>query len=228
MLAAGSKGFYITTEMTTREVEDRIHDIHIGKVVTAKTGFTHLDLETAMISAAGISKHHWLYHSSALTYSKIKRAINKYRDYNNGVDFVIIDSLNRMSYGKYDDEWRMVEEVTQALKNLAMDMNMVVIQLVQPGEANLKEKNKRITLATMGGSRKVRQESNFIFTLYRGAYIDNQLGESVCGKFENLTELIIPKAREFKPKGVVFESAGIKLEEAMAGTVADYRKYLME
>jgi replicative DNA helicase len=83
-----------------------------------------------------------------------------------------------------------ISEISRALKNMAMDLNITVIALSQLSRGVEQRQDKRPMLSDIRESGSIEQDADIIIFLYRDDYYDKE------SENKNIIELIIGKNRE--------------------------------
>lgn len=108
-----------------------------------------------------------------------------------GVDLVIVDGLYRVPYrGPARARWEQFGEMAQALKSMAVELELPVVVTHQLNRELEKRMDKRPQMSDLAESGRVEQEADVITMLYRDAFYNPDT------QFPNAAELITVKNRD--------------------------------
>jgi replicative DNA helicase len=114
-----------------------------------------------------------------------------------GLDLIVVDYLQLMSVDRRaENRNQEVTQISQALKNLARELNVPVLVASQLSRAVEQRADKRPVLSDLRDSGAIEQDSDVILFIYRDA-VYNESCET-----PNMAELIIAKHRK-GPTGTV-------------------------
>jgi replicative DNA helicase len=114
-----------------------------------------------------------------------------------GLDLIVVDYLQLMSVDRRaENRNQEVTQISQALKNLARELNIPVLVASQLSRAVEQRADKRPVLSDLRDSGAIEQDSDVILFIYRDA-VYNESCET-----PNMAELIIAKHRK-GPTGTV-------------------------
>lgn len=109
-----------------------------------------------------------------------------------GVDLVIIDGLYRVPYrGHATQRWEQFGEMAQALKTMAIELDVPVLVTHQLNRELEKRQDKRPMMSDLAESGRIEQEADVITMLYRDAYYNPDTTLT-----PNAVELITVKNRD--------------------------------
>jgi len=125
------------------------------------------------------------------------RAKARRLDAEHGLDLILVDYLQLMTSDRHiENRNQEVAALSQALKNLARELNVPVVVASQLSRAVEQRQDKRPLLSDLRDSGAIEQDSDVVLFLYRdGAYHDT------C-ETPNATELIVAKHRK-GPTGTI-------------------------
>ena len=181
-----SKILYITREMTKKEVAQRIvlSYCDIGNEKMIENGFNDNDYRKVVNTMIMLEKNELYIDQSSSTIFDIQRQVRKIKP-----DILIVDYLQLLQpTDSKSARERQVAELSRALKNMTIDLNMTVIQLSQLAEKSTycRPHGEAFTRE----SRAIYMDSNIVIYLWevRG---DKNLEEAIK-KNERVKELAIP------------------------------------
>lgn len=106
-----------------------------------------------------------------------------------GLDVIVIDYLQLMSGNGGESRQQDVTEISRGLKQLAKDLDVVVIALSQLSRAPEQRNNHRPILSDLRESGSIEQDADVVMFLYRDAYYNAETED------ENIAECILAKNR---------------------------------
>lgn len=128
--------------------------------------------------------------SSSLTVAEF-RAKCKKRKIMKGLDVVLIDYLQLMSGGrKFENRMQEVSYISRAIKQVAKDLNLLIIAVSQLSRATESMKDKRPKLSDLRESGQIEQDADVVMLVYRDEYYNKKT------KQPGIAETIIAKNRE--------------------------------
>lgn len=113
-----------------------------------------------------------------------------------GLDLLVIDHLHIMPRAGTSNEAVELGNITRALKNLAVELNIPVLLVAQLNREVVKQNDKRPTISDIRGSGAIEQDANIIIMPHRESYYDKQVNPS-------LAEFIVGKNRDGETGTVV-------------------------
>lgn len=117
-----------------------------------------------------------------------------------GLDAVFVDHFHLVRWpGRSDGEVDQLNRISDALTDLAKELNVVLVCMAQLNRDVEKRRERRPCLADLKGCGKLEENAAFVGMLFRQSYYDQQDAHENGGHFEpedeDAAELIIPKAR---------------------------------
>lgn len=100
-----------------------------------------------------------------------------------GVEYVIIDHLTAIAYGKSADTNEVIHGIMEELNKLVMELNLTVFLISHIRKSMGKtsaEEGGRVTLDDAYGSAAIKQRSNFVFALERNLQSENESDRSLA------------------------------------------------
>ncbi|MFK5893144.1 MAG: replicative DNA helicase [Pseudomonadota bacterium] len=110
------------------------------------------------------------------------------------IDYIVVDHIGLMS-GKGDAQ-RNISEITKALKILALDLDIIVIQLSQLNRNLESRPDKRPVVSDLRDSGSIEQDSDIVMFIYRDDVYNPD------SEYRGTAEIIIAKNRD-GPLGTV-------------------------
>lgn len=108
-----------------------------------------------------------------------------------GLDLVIIDYLQLMSYGsKSESRQQEISSISRGLKQLARELNCPVLALSQLSRAVEQRPDRRPLLSDLRESGAIEQDADVVMMLYRDEYYHKEESEK-----KGIAEVIIAKHR---------------------------------
>ena len=108
-----------------------------------------------------------------------------------GLDLVIIDYLQLMSYGsKSESRQQEISSISRGLKQLARELNCPVLALSQLSRAVEQRPDRRPILSDLRESGAIEQDADVVMMLYRDEYYHKEESEK-----KGIAEVIIAKHR---------------------------------
>ncbi len=108
-----------------------------------------------------------------------------------GLDLVIIDYLQLMSYGaKSESRQQEISNISRGLKQLARELDCPVVALSQLSREVEKRPDKRPLLSDLRESGAIEQDADIVMMLYRDEYYTKEESEK-----KGIAEVIIAKHR---------------------------------
>lgn len=130
-----------------------------------------------------------------LTMSQLRQHATR-AAYSRGLDLLVVDYLGLVD-GDDDrqSEYQRISQISRALKQLALDLKLPILCLVQMNRESEKRHNKRPVLSDLRDSGGLEQDADFVLGVYRGAYYNRKLAK-LDPTFAQLCEVIVLKARD--------------------------------
>ena len=94
---------------------------------------------------------------------------------NKHIDFVYVDHLNILNYGKLD-EYSGINEATKNFKVIEKDEELCCVVLTQLNRDAKTRKDKRPLLSDLRGSNAIAQDADFVYMLHREEYYYVMIG----------------------------------------------------
>lgn len=112
-----------------------------------------------------------------------------------GLDLVTVDYAQLMGIdGKHGNREQQVSEISRGLKNLARDLDIIVIAAAQLSRAVEQRQDKRPLLSDLRDSGSLEQDADIVIFAYRDEYYN-----PVTTELKNIIEFIIAKHRNGPP-----------------------------
>lgn len=180
-IANGVPAAFISTEMNDEELMLRVH-ASFGRVPLAalRSGqlndadMDRLVAAQALITAAPLH----LECRSGLTPAAL-RARARRLAHRHGIKLLVVDYLQRMTVpGSRENRTNIVGEISNALKDLAMELRIPVVALSQLSRAVDDRPNKHPMLSDLRDSGTIEQDADIVAFIYREAYYDETKDKS--------------------------------------------------
>lgn len=231
---AGHKSRIFSTEMKKGQLVERMLSSQ-GKVkFSAIRNGNFRDSDWGRISA-GMEKMAqfpvYVDECPGLTLSEIKSRCRKQK--RNGLDIVVIDYLQRMDISG-DNRTRAVGEVSRALKDLAMELDIWIILLSQLNRSLESRPDKRPMMSDLRDSGEIEQDADVILFPFREAVYCQQCKDGKntpdhdMNAHQSKAELLIEKQRNgAAPINIpaVWLKEFVKFENAEEGGECEQPKY---
>lgn len=155
---------------------------------------------------------------------QLERAVSE-----RGCRLAIIDYIALMTpedSARRQDEYQRITSLSRDLKQLALELNIPIICLVQMSRASENRANPRPKRSDLRDSGGLEQDGDIILGIYRGAEYMRKTA-SLDEKFAQFVELSVLKVREAEPYVVIplrFEGAYTRMTDWPDSW--DYRTYL--
>lgn len=186
---------FFSLEMTATELVEREVVMH-SRVPSSQWHTASRDDMAKVSEAAAIVRERSLFivdksgMSSSEVCSKARRLVGKH-----GVQAVCVDYLGLMkgdaAYRASGDRTNEVGSITQAMKGLAMELDIPVLLLAQLNRGVESRQDKRPMLSDLRDSGTIEQDANAVGFLYRDGYYNKDLAEDE----RQITEFILAKNR---------------------------------
>ena len=196
-------GLVVSLEMSKLQLARRVA-ASLGNIGLSdmKSGVSNMDEAawgrlTVGIDKLGKKKFHIQERSDPTVYN-ICAAARKHKR-KHGLDVLMVDHLGLMNHGdsKANDASK-IGATTKALKNLALELNIVILLLVQINRAGAQGDAKRPTLANLRDSGRIEEDADIALLLHRDDYYRDEEEK----KHDGFTHLICAKVRDGDPKTV--------------------------
>jgi len=116
--------------------------------------------------------------------------------YTRGLSLLVVDYLGLLDGDDpRQSEYQRVSHISRALKQLALELHIPILCLVQMNRESEKRANKRPMLSDLRDSGGLEQDADFVLGVYRGAYYNAALAK-IDPTFRELCEVIVLKARD--------------------------------
>ena len=118
----------------------------------------------------------------------------------NGLDLLIVDHLGLMQHeqGKNTNTATAIGDTTRILKQIAQDLDVVVVLLVQVNREGGKGEASRPTVRDLRDSGRIEEDADVVMLLHRDDYYRDEEKKTTDGH----THLICAKVRDGDPKTV--------------------------
>jgi len=107
--------------------------------------------------------------SASLTFFDLRRKVRRLKIKHPALKIVFIDYLQILQYDM-SQEYASLCEITSGLKNLARDLDVVVVLLSQLNRECESRKDKRPLMSDLRGSGSIEQDADVVIFLYRDEY----------------------------------------------------------
>lgn len=212
---------FFSLEMSSKQIVSKIignvADIHLSRI--KHNNLSDKDFDNIEKSREDIAqlKFYLDYPRQALTLQALRAKI-KLQVLQNNVKVVFIDHLGKLKLGgkswSKNDE---VSQITNTLKDIAVELGIVIVVLSQLSRAVEQRLDKRPQLSDLRDSGSIEQDADIVMFCYRAEYYlerakpnkytEPELYNQWCEKLnevKGLTEIIIAKAREGEPQTALF------------------------
>ena len=129
---------------------------------------------------------------------RLARKISK--DYPDGLGAIVIDYIQLMREGRYENRASEVSEITRNLKALAKELNVPVVALSQLNRSLENRPDKRPIMSDLRESGAIEQDADVIMFIYRDVVYDDQTPEP------ERAEVIIAKVRNGRIGTAIIQS----------------------
>ncbi len=124
-------------------------------------------------------------------HARLTRAVDE-----QGCRFAVIDYLGLIRpEDRRQERVRQIGDISIALKQMAVELGIPLLAIVQMSRSSEGRENKRPSMADLRDSGQQEQDADWIFGLYRGAYYDHERAAE-DEVFRRFTELLVLKARD--------------------------------
>lgn len=188
------KTLYIQLDMTKESM--------IKRMLSMKTGIANRLLNRGKLSdndweklaRYGTSKKNLYIEDKAnTTTNDIRNLVRKYK-VQQGLDILIIDHLGKIKPTGKGSTYELTTKVSQELKEIAKEFDIVLIVLCQLSRAVEGRVNKRPLLSDLRDTGAIEQDADFIAMLYRdGYYQAREKGETITN---DILEVSVQKNRD--------------------------------
>lgn len=127
--------------------------------------------------------------NAQVTVNEMKAKIRRLK----GVELIVIDYLQLMGNGKYENRVQEISAITRNLKIMAKELNIPVVLLSQLARASEKRTDHRPVLSDLRDSGSIEQDADIVLFLYRDDYYSHENLDAQTDK--NKCECIVAKNR---------------------------------
>lgn len=197
---SGQPGIFFSTEMKAGQVAERMLS-GAGRVKLSRIRSGNIQdadwkrISHGMQDLAGLPIH--IDECPGLTLGKIK-AVARQQKRTNGLGIIVVDYLQRMDIPG-DNRSRAVGEVSRALKDLAMELDIAIILLSQLNRSLESRADKRPLMSDLRDSGEIEQDADVILFPYREAVYCADCKQGTPGhdsaSHQAKAELILEKQR---------------------------------
>lgn len=149
---------------------------------------------TALAAQAALRGKLGLY-DKPLTISRLRQHAARIA-HSHGLSLLVVDYLGLL---ETDDartrDYERISKISRELKQLALELRIPILCLVQMNREAEKRSDKRPMLSDLRDSGGLEQDADVVLGVYRGAYYNAQLAE-LDPIFKQLCEVIVLKARD--------------------------------
>lgn len=196
---------FLSQEMSSGELMDRLCAF-LGKVelpAILSGRLTNEQWAGFSVATEQIEKMHlFIDDQGGLTISDVrsKARLIKQRE---GLDVLFVDYLQLM-VGKGTNRNAEIEEISRGLKNLAKELNIVVVCLSQLNREVDKRTDRRPVMSDLRDSGSIEQDANIIMFLHRDEVYNSDSAQ------KGFADIAIQKNRQGKTGNLVFRYVGEK------------------
>jgi KaiC/GvpD/RAD55 family RecA-like ATPase len=188
---------YVSPEMSAEQLAARL--------ATQMSGVSYLDIEKGVLSQD--KRERWrralmtLERADEILIMEAGRGydfaevVNLAHGYHasRGIALLVIDYLQRLSYGVIDDEYRRISMISQGVKDLANELGipiLLVSQLNRQVARDRLSKDERLPdLSDLRGSGRIEEDADNVWLLWRDPKVNND------GSVPQSATLVVAKAR---------------------------------
>jgi replicative DNA helicase len=186
-------------EMSDQQVGERLVAQHAA-IDSQRLRFgqlTEADWPQFVQTTSHLSDQHlWIDDTPAISPLQLRAKARRLQT-EHGLDLIIVDYLQLMSVDRRAENRTLeVAQISQALKNLARELNVPVLAASQLSRAVEQRQDKRPMLSDLRDSGAIEQDSDVILFIYR-----DDLYNAAC-ETPNVAEVIIAKQRK-GPTGTI-------------------------
>lgn len=188
------KTLYIQLDMTKESM--------IKRMLSMKTGIANRLLNRGKLSDndweklaryGTPKKNLYIEDKANTTTNDIRNLVRKYK-VQQGLDILIIDHLGKIKPTGKGSTYELTTKVSQELKEIAKEFDIVLIVLCQLSRAVEGRVNKRPLLSDLRDTGAIEQDADFIAMLYRdGYYQAREKGETITN---DILEVSVQKNRD--------------------------------
>lgn len=188
------KTLYIQLDMTKESM--------IKRMLSMKTGIANRLLNRGKLSDndweklaryGTPKKNLYIEDKANTTTNDIRNLVRKYK-VQQGLDILIIDHLGKIKPTGKGSTYELTTKVSQELKEIAKEFDIVLIVLCQLSRAVEGRVNKRPLLSDLRDTGAIEQDADFIAMLYRdGYYKAREKGETITN---DILEVSVQKNRD--------------------------------
>jgi len=203
-IAANYKTAYFSLEMAKSELTNRLlcGKAHVTKEdIEQATDETFQKLSDAKNVIYKLNLN--IYTISPLTPLSLKAELKRTKD-KNGLDFAVVDYLQLMDYHQRTDSlYHKTTLLSQAIKQIAIDVDIPILVLSQLSRKLEDRFNKRPILSDLKESGSIEQDADVVMFLYREWEYMKDFKKKMLPTLQNFAELAIKKARSAKTGNVI-------------------------
>jgi replicative DNA helicase len=200
MTGMGHKGLYVSLEMSTAQMGDRImskltgipiHPIRINNITGRQFDQIWPSLENIR------DRKLLILDAPGSTPSSIKMDCKRMKA-KCGLDFVVIDHLGLVRPDKGRENRNRVQEIssmTAFFKEMAREIDIIVFLVCQLNREVEKRDDKRPILADLRESGSIEQDSDIVWMLYRDSYYAKDKMKDKILPTDKNAEMLVPKNR---------------------------------
>lgn len=165
------KGLFVSTEMDEVQCMKRVVAIN-GDINGYSIKRGQLDRNEGIRYAEAkekISKSNLSIIAGSFTINEIVAEAHR-RKHAEGLDYLVVDYVQKVRSPRYTNRNNEVEDVTAKLKDLANELKIPVIALAQLSRAVEQRVDKRPMLSDLRDSGAIEQDADIVVFLYRNSY----------------------------------------------------------
>lgn len=184
---------FISMEMSSQELYDRLLSAHGGiSMMRVRLGeLDDLDWHRASRALGPISEARLAFDdSTGQTVTKVANKMRKLKD-RHGLDLLVLDHLGLMSDPSVQRQGRQQEvaKMIREIKELAKELDIPIIVVVQLNRESVTRTNKRPQLTDLRESGEIEQSADVVILIHRDDYYDPESPRS------GEADLIVAKQR---------------------------------
>jgi replicative DNA helicase len=165
------KGLFVSCEMDEVQVMKRIIAMQgdIPGYSIKKGQLSNQESERYRVAKAQISKSNIKIIAGSFTITEILSIIYKMK-YSEGLDYVVIDYIQKISAPGAQNRTNEVGEVSRRLKDIANELKIPIVALAQLSRAVEHRTDKKPVLSDLRESGDIEQDADIVAFLYRQGY----------------------------------------------------------